>query len=319
VVAIRFCKVAIAVVALACELTGQSSVAAPADEVVATNAPGAVELDSTVATTVGMGARIDQHVYPGAELIVRPLEDRHEPFVLRISNTYKHGTDHRYDFEFYALEPGTYNLADYLVRADGGDVDLAPLRVVVNATLGPGQAVPMELEPTKLRWLGGYRLLIGFGAVLWLVGLWALVFVGRQKPPEKQVVAESSVSLADRLRPLVSAARDGSLASQDRAALERTLISYWSRKLNLLDLQPAELMRQLREHVDAGPLITSLELWLHHPNPSEPIDLDQLLEPYANVSDMELDASTPSDSSTASAADRRSTSASRSQQQVGSG
>jgi hypothetical protein len=317
-VAYHVCKTVIVVVALACGLLGANSIAAPPHEVVAANESGTVELHSTVVTTVGMAARIEQHVYPGAKLVIRPLEDRHQSFVLRISKTYKHGTDHRYDFEFYALEPGTYNLADYLVRTDGSDADLPPLQVVVRATLPPGQVLPRELEPTQLRWLGGYRVLVGFGIVLWMIGLGALLFVGRRKPPEKRAVAEASVSLADHLRPLVRAARDGSLAPQDRAALERTLISYWSRKLNLLDLQPAELMTRLREHDDAGPLITSLELWLHHPNPSEPIDLDQLLAPYANVNEMELNASTI-DSNTDNNADRRPTSTSQSKPQVPSG
>src|SRR5438876_7853227 len=71
------------------------------------------------ATTVGMPARIEQLVLPGSELEVKPLEDRRQPVVLRIVTSYPHGTAFRYDLVYYSLEPGEFDLRDYLRRKDG--------------------------------------------------------------------------------------------------------------------------------------------------------------------------------------------------------
>ncbi len=65
-------------------------------------------------STVGMPARIEQRVLPGSELEVRPIDDRRAPIVLRILGVYPHGTAFRYDFVYYGLDPGTYDLKDLL-------------------------------------------------------------------------------------------------------------------------------------------------------------------------------------------------------------
>ena len=77
---------------------------------------------------VGISARLEQIVLPGSELKTRPLSDRQRPVVLRIEQTYPHGSDFRYDMVYYGLEPGEYDLRDYLLRVDGSPVnDLPPL------------------------------------------------------------------------------------------------------------------------------------------------------------------------------------------------
>ena len=49
------------------------------------------------------------------------------------------------------------------------------------------------------------------------------------------------------------------------AELERTLLVYWERRLNLRDRKPAEAIAELRRHPEAGPLFQQLEAWLHRP------------------------------------------------------
>lgn len=68
---------------------------------------------------VGIAARLTNRVLPGSELEVAPNEDRSLPIVLRITAVYPHGDSFRYDFEYYGLEPGSYDLTDYLQRQDG--------------------------------------------------------------------------------------------------------------------------------------------------------------------------------------------------------
>lgn len=242
--------------------------------------------DTVAESTVGMAVTIEQIVFPGSELIAKPLEDRNDPFVLRIVETYKHGSDHRYDMEVYGLEKGQYNLLDYLVRADGSSTRGLPERwVMINATLPDGEVLPSEIASTRLPYVGGYRLAWIIGGVLWILGLLMLVFAGKKKSTSESVEEASEISLADRLRPLVQSARDGSIDASGRAQLERTLIAYWCNRLDMKDLSPGESISRLRQHAEAGPLIRSLEDWLHRPDPPEQVDLNELLKPYENVTD----------------------------------
>src|SRR5436305_10487 len=74
--------------------------------------------DDRHVTRVGMRGHLDAVILPGPELEVRPLEDSQAPFVLRIVNVYPHGTAFRYDFVYYALEPRSYDVTDYLRPKD---------------------------------------------------------------------------------------------------------------------------------------------------------------------------------------------------------
>lgn len=252
---------------------------------------------SLLVTTVGMAKRLDQIVIPGAKLQVKPITDRHDPFILRIVETYPHGTDFRYDFEFYALEAGDYNLIDYLTPADSsstaGNTDapkLSALMVRVTETLPPGQILPAELTAAKIPMLGGYRLVWIAGGILWALGLYAIIFVGRKKKVVSDDTLAAPVSLADQLRPLVQAALEKRLPPAQRAALERSLIGYWCERLKLKQLSPSEAMAELRSHAQAGPLLRSLEEWLHRPEGAENVDVEGLLQPYADVTDVDLTA-----------------------------
>jgi hypothetical protein len=91
------------------------------------------------------------------------------------------------------------------------------------------------------------------------------------------------VSLADRLRPLVEGAIAGKLTQPELAGLERTLLAFWRKRLNLEAAEPAEAMTRLRKHADAGPLLAQLEAWLHRPGPHEPVDVAALLRPYRDL------------------------------------
>ena len=241
-------------------------------------------------STVGIAKRIDQIVIPGGKLQAKPLQDRHQAFVLRVIEVYPHGTDNRYDLEFYALEPGEYNLAEYLTRTDTNSTEALPsLLVRVDATLPAGQITPSKLAAAPLPVLGGYRAFWFVGAVLWLGGLYALLNVGRKRLVPEEAVVVKHASFADRLRPLVQSARDGTLAPEQRAALERVLIAYWCQRLQLSDVAPGKVMSKLREHAEAGPLVHSLEAWLHCPDPPKSVDIDVLLKPYAEVQDMDFE------------------------------
>ena len=250
--------------------------------------------------TVGMPGTIDGIVLPGSELEVKRREDRDAPIVLRIVATYPHGTAHRYDMIYYGLEPGRHDLKEYLRRADGSTIDDVPaLPVEVVSVLPAGQIQPNMLRAERAPRLGGYRTALFVLGGVWIVGLLAIVLTRRSKRRREALAARRPVTLAERLRPLVEAAREGRLDEHQKGELERMLLAYWRRRLNLYDLKPADAVAQLREHEQAGPLIRQLESWLHAPGRADSVDIGELLEPYQDISldeaDRELESTSTSD------------------------
>jgi hypothetical protein len=236
-------------------------------------------------STVGMPAKIEQSVLSGTELEVKPIDDRRAPLVLRIVASYPHGSAFRYELVYYGLEPGAYDLKDYLRRKDGSSMkDLAAIPVRIEPVLPPGQIQPHSLLLGPSPFLGGYRLLLFVGGVAWVVGLAAILLAGRWKRTEVAAATIRPVTLADRLKPLVDAAVAGNLTQGQRAELERLLIGYWRKRLGLEKVAPGEFIGVMRNHEEAGPLLRQLEDWLHRPGgAAEQIDVTALLKPYQTI------------------------------------
>ena len=234
--------------------------------------------------TVGMTGRVEQLVLPGPELMAKPLEDDRTPIVLRIKSVYPHGTEYRYDLEFYGLEPGKFDLRDYLQRKDGSDLQEVPsIDVEVTSVLEAGQVQPNSLGLKELPSLGGYQKLLIAGGILWLLGLLALLYFGRKKRLAVSEAGVEELSLADRLRPIVEQAQTGELTKNEQAELERLLIGFWRERLDLDGQDMAAAIATLRQHDKAGALLCELERWLHSPDHGQGVDIAELLKPYENV------------------------------------
>lgn len=235
-------------------------------------------------TSVGMPAKIAGLLLPGTELEPKPLDDRTSPIVIRVTETYKHGDSFRYDLTYYGLEPGDYDLAPYLRRKDGSSTaNLPKIPVTIRAILPPGQVEPHQLKPAETPSLGGYRLWMALGAAAWVAGLVGILFLGRKKR-RVLVAGPHAMTLADRLRPLVEAARKGTLSEGQHAELERMLIGYWRTKLDLNEAEPGEAIAAMKRDEKAGPLIRQLEAWLHRPaGEADSVDVARLLEPYRDL------------------------------------
>jgi hypothetical protein len=236
-------------------------------------------------STVGMPAKIERLVLSGTELEAKPIVDRRVPLVLRVGESYPHGSAFRYELVYYGLEPGSYDLKDYLRRKDGSSMkDLAAIPVRIEPVLPPGQIQPHALVLAPSPFLGGYRLLLFLGGVAWVAGLAAILLAGRWKRSEVTAVSLHPLTLADRLRPLVDAAVAGKLTQGQHAELERLLIGYWRKRLGLEKAAPAEFIGVMRNHKEAGPLLRRLEDWLHRPGgAAEPVDMAALLKPYQTI------------------------------------
>lgn len=235
-------------------------------------------------STVGVPARIEELVLPAPELEAVPVRED-GAIVLRILAKSPHGTAFRYDLEYCGLDPGAHDLREWLRPIAGStepSVVLPPIPVTIRSLLPAGQVLPHPPPAAGVLALGGYRALLIGGAILWVAGLVAILRAGRRK---RRAAAESArpLTLAERLRPLVQHALEGRLSRTERARLELSLVAYWRARLGLDALEPREALAQLRVHAEAGPLLRSLEEWLHAPAREHEVDLAALLAPYRDL------------------------------------
>ena len=232
--------------------------------------------------TVGKAGTISELILPGSELVAKPLM-QDSPMVVRIVKSIPHGDSFRYEIRFHGLEPGKFNLADWLIRVDGTSTDDLPeIPVEIKSLLPPGQIEPNDLEAGWLPRLGGYRNVMIAAIVLWSLGLLALIFAGRKKAdPVKQAQAERT--LAELLEERLAAAVENKMPKEKFAELERMLFGFWRRRLGLESESATDALRKIQEHKDAGPLMMQLEQWIHNPKADRQIDLAKLLTPFRNL------------------------------------
>lgn len=231
--------------------------------------------------SVGMRARAEL-VLPGGELVPAPSTSKAK-VVVRVLNVWRHGEHHRYELEWCGLEPGSHDLAKYLVRKDGSPADGLPeVKVSVTSVLPKGSAEPSELSPAPSERLHGYTALQIAVGVLWGAGLLAILFVGR-KYRSKAIAAASKPTLADRLRPLVESVAAGSADTAAKAELERLMVAFWRSRLDLGAAKAGDAIVAIRRHAEAGALLRQLEQWLHVPSPAVAVDVGALLAPYRHV------------------------------------
>lgn len=234
-------------------------------------------------TGVGLTGDVKDVLLPGTELRVKPDPEGRSPVVVRLTATYAHGTaGYRYDFSWFAYEPGRHNLSDYLERIDGSAAGpLPPVPVDAVSLLPPGPPRTLAEFSAPLPALGGYRTALIVGGGLWVAGLIALLCWRRKMPAAEKLTAAPDLPLAERLRGLLDQARFGTLNAEDRARLERLVLGFWRERLSLTGLPVPEAVRQLRDHPEAGDLLRKVEEWLHSgKSGTRESEMAALLTPY---------------------------------------
>jgi hypothetical protein len=239
--------------------------------------------DQTNHATVGFPITIEGQVIAGSEVRPKLIDDRAQPIIIRIVATYPHGTDFRYDLEFYGLEPGEFDLADFLQRIDTADQQLiAKIPVVIESLLPEGQVEPSQLKAVSSRFASYYKWMLILGGVFWIAGLLAILLVGRERK-KRAIAAEEPPTIADQLRPLLEAAISGDISSEQAAELERLLANHWTDKMQWENLSAAETRQKMRDHPEASVLLNQIDHWLHQPkSEAGPTDVDiaTVLQPY---------------------------------------
>lgn len=216
----------------------------------------------------------------------KPLDDR-TPLILRVESVtaVPEGT-FRYEFHYIGFEPGSYRLADYLIHSDGTlATEIGGLSVMVGSILPPDYDGELNgYVPRPFPWFGGYRMLLGGLAVLWVLGLLAFAWFGRRRKSAEVVeILPPPPSYAERMRPFVEAAAAGTLTASGQAELERLMTGYWRVKLALPEQRMADTLAALKRHAEAGSLLQALERWLHRPGGASPEEVNSLLEPYRHL------------------------------------
>ena len=227
---------------------------------------------------VGVLGRIDQLVLPGTPLKVKPIDDRRQPIVLRIAASFAHGTDYRYDFVFYGLEPGTYDLRDYLQREDGSSAaDIPPMIVTIESTLPSGQVKPHPLDAGTLPRVGGYQTSLISCGIVWVIGLILILLVGRRRQKKAAPSGRHSMTLAERLQVTIEDAVNGKVSQSELAELERMLIGYWRRKLDLNETAAVDAITQLKDHDQAAAALPPHARRSHNPAAATALDVAEIL------------------------------------------
>lgn len=259
------------------------------------NAQGQAQLKSDAPQwpTVGTTTELADVILPGPKLIGKPIDDR-EPVVVRVTDAIAHGDGFRYRIEYQGMEPGNFDLTKWLVRKDGQvGAELPSIPVQIRSLLPPGQIKPNELTEGWLPRMGGYKILMVVIAVLWALGLLGLIFLGHKRKVQQQDEVRPT-TLAGLLKQRIQKACDNEADSKDLAELERMLVAFWQKKLDLAADSPHQAMVKIREHTDSGPLMQKIESWIHQPQTNtaddHDVDWETLLEPYRNLPADSLEA-----------------------------
>ena len=238
--------------------------------------------------TVGMEGQLDVAL-PLAGLTTKPGDHR-APMLLRIAHSQPHGTLTRYDFRYIGRVPGQHDLRKYLFTADGSPAtNLPALNVTIAGLLpNPHNGWLEEQAQQAPSLFGGYRTTIAVIIALWIVAFFAIWRSGRRSRSVAETVSvQREPTFAERIRPLVERAAAGKISADDKATLERMLITHWQRRLNLTGANGDELIHRLREHAEAGVLLRALEDWLHRPPGRGEVRVEEFLAPYKQLVEAE--------------------------------
>ena len=234
--------------------------------------------------TVGMEGQLVV-ILPEAGLTTK-APDILTPVHLRIAYTRPHGTLTHYDLRYIGRVPGEHDLREYLFATNGlPATNLPALKVSVSGLLPDDYNGWLEQQAIRIPSLfGGYRGISIIVVVLWVLAFFVILRFFR-KP--RTVVVEVSTTrpptFAERLRPLIERAATGQLTAEEKAMLERMLLTHWQRRLDLTDKNGDEVMARLRQHPEAGVLLGALEDWLHRPPGRVKVEVERVLAPYRNL------------------------------------
>jgi len=229
------------------------------------------------APTVGMEGRIRVEL-PHAGLCAKGVGPR-QPVILRVVSAEGLSDGRvRYDLRFTGMEPGEHDLATYLVHADGSPVEgLEPIPVSIRSLLpNDHDGMLSRLRPSLLERAGGYRMIMWGLWAIWVLALLPLVFLGRaRRIADAPTPDVPEPTIEERLRELVQRAEG--LTVDEKRRFEGLLLLHWRQGTAMEESDFAQAIPKLRDDPRVGPLLTTVESWLHRPGGQLPDDVERLV------------------------------------------
>jgi hypothetical protein len=204
--------------------------------------------------------------YSGPRLKAQPYR-RGASVNLRIAGEVQKGRVRVYDIRYVISLPGEFDLTKYLTSRDGRPIgDLPPFRVRGLTSLTKDiETRIQEIENVGVHighWY--YESLAGL-AVLWVVWLAGLIFIGRPKRPPVSPPAPRPPSLVEQIDRLLAAIAGGELTVAQKACLEALLLRHWREQLGLSEQRMAASCRGIETSRELGEIYGKLQAWLHNP------------------------------------------------------
>ena len=212
---------------------------------------------------VGMVKRL-KVTLDGELLMAAKVDDKADAMV-RIISTEKTANGFIYDLEFMGLEPGEYNLINYLRKASNGEkADLDEVKVEVgtelNAETWKGELLDFQKTVDTLTpW---YKKLNYLFLAFWVVILMVIIFYGRKKKEEDEVEVVQEKSLNEKICDLLGSL-EGNSTKELWQRIEGLIFQHWYERKNLEGLPMHEAIVKLKADSEAGPFILKLEKGLH--------------------------------------------------------
>jgi len=233
---------------------------------------------------VGMEGRLELLLSETGLKTKKPerLSDIH----LRIATSNPRGKLIYYDLRYTGRVPGEYDLRDFLLTANElPATNLPPLPISIAGILPEQHNGWLEEQDMRSPALfGGYKSIAILAIALWILALFVVFRFGRKPKADTNLKPVARpLTFAERIRPLLERAAAGKLTVDEKALLERMLITHWQHRLGLAKKGGDEIIAQLRQHSEAGVLLRALEDWLHRPPGSVTVAVDSVLAPYRNM------------------------------------
>jgi len=204
--------------------------------------------------------------YGGPRLKAQPYR-RGASVNVRIAAEAQKGRMRVYDIRYVVSLPGEFDLTKYLTSTDGQPIDDLPpfpVRGLTSLTKDIETRI-QEIEDVGVHIRHGYYESLAGLAVLWLVWLAGLIFLGRPKRLPVPPPAPRQPSLAEQIDGLLTALAEGELSVAQKARLEALLLKRWRAQLGLAEQRMAVSCRGIEANRDLGPIYSTLQAWLHNP------------------------------------------------------
>lgn len=219
--------------------------------------------------------------YKGPELAIKPFR-RGVDVNLRLERVTQKGGVRVYDFRYIINRPGLVDIATYLTSVDGRDLPNLPafqVRGVASLSQAADRRI-LETEKIGIEIGHGYYAYMGTAVLLWVAGLFLLVFWRPRRQSAAPALAPAP--LTAQLRELLDRLRAGTLDAAGKARLERVMFHSWQKQLAPAETGMLAVVRQVEVSPAGGPVYRMLEEWIHKPGATaSDADVLAALAPYS--------------------------------------